>query len=108
MSASAAGAFERRDVDGIRTLFVRGELDIDNASEFGEQLTQAMAESHSPTMVDLSGVEFIDSSGINALIEAQRTAPSHGTELVLVAPSTSCRRVFEILGMTTQFTITDS
>jgi anti-anti-sigma factor len=97
MSQPSAASFERRDVSGNRTLFVGGEIDLDNAHELRDQLRCAMRESHSPTVVDLSGVEFMDSSGINALIDAHRNAPEFGSNLVIVAPSTACRRVFEML-----------
>ncbi|MFE9493398.1 STAS domain-containing protein [Streptomyces collinus] len=48
------------------------------------------------TVVDLSGVTFMDSSGINALITAHHTAQRHGGRLRLAAPS---RAVSETLGI---------
>src|ERR1700712_3088469 len=95
---SAVG-FERADVDGDRTLIIRGEIDFDDVDDLRAQLSSAMRESPSPTMVDLSEVAFIDSSGIRELVEANREAPSLGTELVLVAPSKVCCRVLEITGL---------
>lgn len=108
MSGSPQVSFERRDVEGDRTLFVRGELDMANANEFRAQLADAMRESHSPTVVDLSAVAFMDSTGINVLCDAHDEASSFGSELLLIAPSPPCRRVFEILGLTNHFDIRDA
>ena len=108
MSQPSAASFERRDVSGHRTLFVGGEIDLSNAHELRDQLGSAMRESHSPTVVDLSAVEFIDSSGIAALIDAHHDAPKFGSTVVVVAPSTACRRVFELLRLEDVLNIRDA
>jgi len=94
-----AATFERREVDGERTLCVSGEIDIDNAEKFRAQLWAAMRESHSPAVVDLSEVHFIDSSGVAVLLDAHEHAPTFDSRLVLVSPSSPCRRVLELLGL---------
>src|SRR4051812_213269 len=97
--------FERSDINGDRTLIIRGELDMANADALQRQLSEVMSEAHSPAYIDLSAVEFIDSTGIARLIDAHRQAPALGTELVLLSPSLPCRRVLEILGLADHFTI---
>ena len=47
-------------------------------------------------VVDLAGLTFIDSSGINALVRAASTVEARGGTAVLAAPSPAARRVFEI------------
>ena len=47
-------------------------------------------------VVDLAGLTFIDSSGINALVQAARRWRQRGGTAVLAAPSPAARRVFEI------------
>jgi len=49
--------------------------------------------------VNLSSVEFMDSSNIAALLAAHFRAEEAEAELVVVAPSPACRRVFEILDL---------
>ena len=93
------------DSDDNGTHFVSGEIDMGNAGALRERLYQLIDEPRSRVFVDLSEVEFIDSSGIAALIDAERRATSRGSELVLVAPSLFCSRVLEILGLTEHFTI---
>ena len=91
--------YERLERPAGRTLVVRGELDLATVDGLRHQLDAVIAESHSPAYVDLSGVTFFDSSSITVLVDAHRSAPAHGSELVIVSPSPVCRRVFDILGL---------
>ncbi len=88
--------FQRGDRDGFRTLTVGGEIDLATASAFEAELDAVIAEAHSPADVDLSGVTFIDSSGLHALIRARKRVVGTGVRLVLVNPSDACRQVLEI------------
>jgi len=91
--------YERIERPAGRTLVVHGELDLATVDGLRDQLSAVMLEAHSPAYVDLSGVTFLDSSSIAVLVDAHRLAPTHGSELVIVAPSPACRRVFDILGL---------
>jgi len=53
-------------------------------------------------VVDVSGVTFMDSSGLNAMVAANRFAEEHETELVVTSPTEQVRRLFELAG-TTEF-----
>src|SRR3954453_3370997 len=97
--------FERSDINGDRTLIIRGELDMANADTLQRQLSEVMSEAHSPAFIDLSAVELIDCPSIAKLIDAHRQAPVHGTELILLSPSRPCRRVLDVLGLADHFTI---
>jgi anti-anti-sigma factor len=56
---------------------VRGELDLATSPALGETLGREIADGKS-VVVDLSGVTFIDSSGLNALIRALRLSEGNG------------------------------
>ncbi len=86
------------DDQGTR-LVVAGELDIATVDEFREQLETLVDHARSPVFVDLSGIEFMDSSNIAALLAAHFRAEEADAELIVVAPSPACRRVFEILDL---------
>jgi anti-anti-sigma factor len=91
-------SFERRERHGHITLVVTGEIDVANAPTFLHELIAVATEAHSPTVVDLSAVTFLDSSGLNALVKAHRSLEDSDASLVLLNPSPICRRVLELTG----------
>jgi anti-sigma B factor antagonist len=97
--------FERGKRAGEALLLVSGEIDIATANAFRDQLRELIAEANSPALVDLAGVTFMDSSGLDALADARRRAAEDGVELVLVEPSSPVRMVLEVAGMWTLFQV---
>jgi stage II sporulation protein AA (anti-sigma F factor antagonist) len=77
-------------------LVVRGELDCAT----GPALAAQLAADASITAIDLSGVTFIDPSGLAAL-DAARDRDGHGPELRAVAPCVG--RLIELAGVTGRF-----
>jgi len=61
---------------------VRGELDLSTSPELGEALLQELAGGRS-VVLDLSGVTFIDSTGLNTLVGALRSSEANGGRLAL-------------------------
>jgi anti-sigma B factor antagonist len=64
----------QRDVDsqGQTVLAVSGDIDLATAPRLGEALTEARQAGATATVVDLTGVDFMDSAGIRVLMEAAR------------------------------------
>jgi anti-anti-sigma factor len=56
-----------RGPDGAVVLAATGEIDMSNAAVFAEALTAAHADAAGPVVVDLTGVEYLDSAGLAAL-----------------------------------------
>ena len=85
---------ELLSIEQGRTIRLAGELDMSNASKLDEVL-QAAAEQGGPILVDLSGLTFMDSTGINAFV---RTAASvHGRGCVILhGEQDRVRRVMDI------------
>lgn len=75
-----------------------GELDADNAPMLLKRVTTAKRD-----VVDvefrIEALDFIDSSGISALLQLREIAIEDGGALRIVGPSRSVRRVFEIAGL---------
>jgi len=55
--------------------------------------------------INLAELEFVDSTGLSALIAVHKRADALGGELVLLSPSRDIRRLFELTGIDTYFTI---
>jgi anti-sigma B factor antagonist len=74
-----------------------GEIDIASAPLLRQQLDAALRSSPPwPVLVDLTGVTFLDSTGLGALVEAHQQATALGRELLLVGAHRSVRRVLEL------------
>lgn len=78
--------------EGTDVLSVRGEVDISNAMTLRVAIYQIQRPGN-PLIADLSGVTFMDSSGLCALLKASKTAAARGVCL-LVVPSAKVARLF--------------
>ena len=92
-------AVERSQVDGYELLAVAGELDIATAPRMISALNEAFADLAHPLVVDLSSVDFMDSTGLALLINAHRRVRRRGYGFAIVCPGGPISRVFEIADM---------
>jgi anti-anti-sigma factor len=88
-------------------LTLGGELDLATAPLLQEQLERAI-RGEGAVVIDLSGLQFIDSSGLNVLVRAERQMRASGRQLVLVYGSPGVRRVFELTSLDGYFASCDS
>ncbi len=100
--------FEQSEREGRLVLSVSGEIDLAVAGRFGQELETLVGNSGGTGVVDLSAVGFIDSSGVRELLKARSAALSAGGELLLLNPSTACRRVLEISGVIGEFSVREA
>jgi anti-anti-sigma factor len=99
--------FERSEQGGRSVLRVAGEIDLAVAARFAQELESLVNDTGGTGAVDLSGVSFIDSSGIRELLKAKRATQAPG-DLLLLHPSDFCRRVLEISGVWSDFTVLEA
>jgi anti-sigma B factor antagonist len=84
--------------DQSTVLVVTGELDMQTTPRLGDALGQALRDRPGLLVVDLSGVEFLGSAGLTALLDAHDSAGQH-TTLRLVASSRITLRPIQITGL---------
>ena len=84
-----------------------GELDLYNAPQMRDSLLQACAGSPERVVVDLTEVDFIDSTALGVLIEA-RGQLANRRAFLLAAPGLETRRALEISGLDRHFGVHDS
>ncbi len=86
---------------GVRTISVRGELDLSTAPELEGPLDRALENDGGSVLIDLSECEFIDSTGIALIVRAWQRLNSgeDGRALVLCSQNDQVRRVLEITGL---------
>jgi len=91
-----------RSCDGHAVVALRGELDLADAAAVAGALT-AVAAREPVIIVDLAGLEFIDSSGVAALARGRRHARQAGGDLILAAPQQKVMRVLAITRLAEAF-----
>jgi anti-sigma B factor antagonist len=82
----------------IETIDVRGEVDLANCTRLRLEIEEAIDRCHC-TVVDLTNVSFIDSTGLGALVAARNHAHQLGHTLQIRLPSGQARRPFELTGL---------
>jgi anti-anti-sigma factor len=82
-----------------------GELDTSNVAQLYEELADLTREGVRHIAINLAELEFVDSTGLSALIAVHKRAEAEGGELILLSPNRDIRRLFEITGIDTYFNI---
>lgn len=95
-------------LDDGTVVSVVGELDLSTHDRLAEELRTIAADGET-IVVDLTGCDFIDSSGIRALLLGHKaTESSDGDRFALVASSPQVARVLELTGVNDAVSLYDS
>lgn len=95
-----------RTEQGDRTVMrIHGDIDVYTAALVREKLDDQLYEGHSDLVVDLTGVTFLDSTGLGVLVGRLKRARTLGGSLRLVGPTERVRKVFAITGLDKVFEI---
>ena len=93
------------DFDGHAVVALFGELDLFDTTDLSSHLIAAVAAYGPSIIVDLAGLEFVDSCGLSVLVRVQRWTREYGGDLSLAAPQQQVHRVLEITGLIDIFTV---
>ncbi len=92
-------------VDGLHVFGLGGSLDIATSPTVRAALSEASERGDHRLIVDLTDVEFLDSTGLGALIGAQRRAKEFDGEVRLVAKEGQILRLLRITGLLKVFSV---
>jgi len=93
------------DIAGWCVVSVFGEVDVATAPELKERLTGLVGEGRVKLVLDLSGVDFLDSTGLGMIVSALKRARTHGGDLRIVCTESRITRLFEITGLDKALTV---
>ncbi|MBN1554481.1 MAG: STAS domain-containing protein [Phycisphaerae bacterium] len=94
--------------DKVAVVKVAGDIDLHRSASLQHALLGLLDEQPSKVVVDLSGVPYMDSSGVASLVKLLSRTRKLGVSLVLLSPSQKVKSIFEITRLNSVFTITDS
>lgn len=99
----AAGLNVQTQENGV--VVVAGELSLAEAPDLERHLAEVLAKASSTVIVDLAGVEFIDSTGLSVLVRAQQQASERGVEFGVQNPRAQAHRLLSLTGLEERLTI---
>lgn len=103
MSASDATIAIVEEDDG--TMRVSGDLDAFSVPTLTSMLEDRVRSDDRNVVLDMAGVTFVDSSGLQALVEFHQRFSEHGGALVINAPSAPLVRLLDVTGLDKHFNV---
>jgi anti-sigma B factor antagonist len=91
-----------RDAPGVA---VHGEIDIANSPALEEAIDAAIRDSEGAFIIDLSGVEFLETTGLHVLLRARGLLGREDRALAVVCPFGPVRRLLELSGTSELFVL---
>lgn len=86
--------------DGGAACELRGELDLMTAPRLREELRPLLADTGIERLtIDLADLRFVDSSGLQALIDFRRELDARGATMAVVRPQRTVRMVLRMMGL---------
>src|ERR671932_2336220 len=97
-----------RKVGSHSVVDVKGEIDVYTAPKLREKLIELVSDGSYDIVVNLEGVDFLDSTGLGVLVGALKRVKAHEGSLSLVCTQDKILKIFKITGLTKVFPIHDS
>jgi anti-sigma B factor antagonist len=93
-------SFKRADL-----VTVTGRIDSSNASELEDVFKGLAKDGRYRLVVDLSGIEYMSSAGLRALVSALRESKKHHGDVRISNPSERMEEVLNLAGLNTVFSV---
>jgi anti-sigma B factor antagonist len=90
------------EINGTQIVSVAGEVDLSSAPRLAELIWKAKrraGDAPPRVVVDLSGVEFMDTAGLEVLLEEWNSSRQSDGRMCLVAPEGPIKRLLEVTGL---------
>lgn len=98
MNSRVECTFDARE-DGMSVVRLCGRLDFVSAADVKRAFADAVGQGNRRLVVDLSGITFIDSSGLSSLVSGLRTTRQAGGDLRIAAAGTQPSALFSLTSL---------
>jgi anti-sigma B factor antagonist len=95
----------RRSQDGLGEIAVAGELDLGTVNQLESAFAQLLAERPAAIVIDLSELQFMDSTGIKTLLQLERRCDEGGVRFGLTEGSDPVNRLFSLTQLDRHFKV---
>lgn len=99
---------DKSSESGVTTLKLTGEIDLHGSPALRAELQKCASEKAPVLLVDFTGVEYIDSSGLATFIEYVRETASFGGKIALFGLKKKVRTIFDLVRLNELFTISET
>jgi anti-sigma B factor antagonist len=97
-----------REHDDVTVVEVEGRFDSSSAPDIKAELHELINNGRVQLVINLEGLEFIDSAGLGVLVSCLRRAAAEGGDLRVAEVPPFCRSIFELTRLTRVFDVTES
>ena len=87
------------DEDGVQRIVLTGELDVSTVPEFNKRMSELRHQGFHSIVLDLSGITFMDSTGLSAILVAEMHARMRGQRFRLVEGPPHVSELFRLTGV---------
>jgi anti-sigma B factor antagonist len=95
----------RNPREGVAVIALSGEVDVYTSPRVKQEIVDLLNGGTHKLVVDLTGVEYLDSTGLGVLIGGLKRARERDGDLKLICDNLRILRIFEITGLTKIFDI---
>ena len=95
------------NVNDVEILKLEGRLDASSAKDIKEKVDLLTKENRVKLVIDMGGIDFIDSSGLGSLVSALRSVNKLGGDIKISALQDQVRAIFELTRLHRIFAIYD-
>ena len=92
-----------QDYNDVTVVELQGELDEDFAEMFQNTITDIVAKHKAGIVLDMSGVGFIDSEGLERLLWARDYCNENNSQLRLAGLDENCAKILEVVRLENEF-----
>ena len=101
-------SLQTREVDSRTIVEVGGEIDVYTAPKLRDKITELVGEGHHDLVIDMEGVDFLDSTGLGVLVGGLKKVRAYDGSMELICSQDRLLKIFRITGLAKVFTIHDS
>jgi anti-sigma B factor antagonist len=97
-----------KEVSGFPVIELIGEIDLSTSPVFKQRIYEIIESGKRDVIVDLNGLDFMDSTGLGVLVAALKKTRMEGGSIRLICSKNNIMKVFTITGLDKVFSIYDN